>query len=225
MAACSTIAAMRAVILSIGDELSLGQTLDTNSRWIAERLVRHGVWPAYHLTLPDDRAAIAAALRQAAAVADLVVVTGGLGPTEDDLTRHALAEAMGVDLVEDAASLVFLQEFFAKRARAMPDANRRQALHPAGARVIPNTCGTAPGIDADLGGARVIVTPGVPREMEAMFAAAVLPLIIAGDGTVILTTRHPHFRARRERSGGAAGVADGSGAAIRRWGRRFRGAW
>lgn len=179
---------MRAVILSVGDELALGQTLDTNSAWIAQMLVRHGVWPAYHLTLPDDRAAIAAALRQAATQADLIIVTGGLGPTEDDLTRHALADAMGVALVEHAPSLAALHDFFAQRGRAMPDANRRQALHPAGSRVIPNTCGTAPGIDAVLGRARVIVTPGVPREMQAMFQAAILPLLASGSGSVILTT-------------------------------------
>lgn len=179
---------MRAVILSVGDELSLGQTLDTNSRWIAEQLVRHGVFPAYHLTLPDDRPAITAALRQAAAAAELVIVTGGLGPTEDDLTRHALADAMGVALVEHGPSLAALHDFFAKRGRIMPSANRRQALHPEGSRVIPNACGTAPGIDATLGQARVIVTPGVPREMEAMFQSAVVPLLTCGDGSVILTT-------------------------------------
>ncbi len=173
---------MHAVILSIGDELALGQTVDTNSAYLAARLAEHGIACLYHLTVADDRAAITRALLDASEHAPLVLVTGGLGPTEDDLTRQALADALDKPLVLDQPSLARIEAIFARRARPMPDRNRVQAMHPANTRIIPNDNGTAPGIRARLGGATLFVMPGVPGEMRAMFAHAVAPELDPGAG-------------------------------------------
>jgi len=166
---------MRAVILAVGDELTSGLKVDTNSAALSARLAARGLATVRHETVGDDAGALAAALRRAAADAEVVIVTGGLGPTEDDLTRHALAEAMGADLVTDARSLERIAGFFAARGRPMSDSNRRQALIPAGAEAIDNDGGTAPGIAARLGVADVFVLPGPPGEMIPMFDRSVAP--------------------------------------------------
>jgi len=183
---------MQAILLSIGDELILGQTVDTNSAWLAQRLMNHGIRCLEHLTVDDSLDEIAAAIAQSAARAELVIVTGGLGPTDDDLTRPALAKAMGVELVTDPASVQALEQFFRGRGYPMPGRNRVQATHPKTSTMIENTCGTAPGIRATLGRATVFVTPGVPREMRAMFEQSIEPELVenAPDGRrTILTTK------------------------------------
>ncbi len=180
-------AAMHAVILSIGDELVLGQTVDTNSAYLSAQLVSRGIMTRYHQTVADDVDAIARAIVQACDAGDLVIITGGLGPTDDDLTRAALAQAMSEPLVEDAQSLAQIEAFFAKLQRPMPARNKVQALRPASARSIPNSNGTAPGIQAQLRGARVFVTPGVPRELFPMFEGQIAPQLPAASGGVILT--------------------------------------
>lgn len=182
---------MHAVLLSIGDELALGQTVDTNAAWLAARLARLGIPCKEHRTVPDGLDTIAQAIRQCAAIADLLIITGGLGPTDDDLTRPALAKAMGVDLVVDPASVEQIAAFFKGRGRVMPERNRVQAMHPATSAMIANTCGTAPGIEATLGQTRIFVTPGVPREMFAMYEQAIEPAIASngGSGRTILTTK------------------------------------
>lgn len=170
---------MNAAILSIGDELALGQTQDTNARWLAGRLADHGVRCVEFRTVPDDLAAQAAALRALAAAADLVLVTGGLGPTDDDLTRDALREAIGDagPLVLDEPSLASLDRWFRDRGRAMPDINRRQAMRPPSAECLANDAGTAPGLRARVGASTVVCMPGPPREMEPMFARFVQPML------------------------------------------------
>jgi nicotinamide-nucleotide amidase len=182
---------MQAVILSIGDELTLGQTVDTNSAYLSAKLAELGITALYHQTLADDRALIASALTHAARSADLVLVSGGLGPTQDDLTRQALADAMAVDLHEDPASLEMIQTYFAKRKMTMTDANRVQAMLPIGATMIDNTCGTAPGIQAKLHAAHIFVVPGVPKEMRAMLDLSILPTLIkqTNPDRVILTAK------------------------------------
>ena len=175
---------MKAVILAVGNELTSGQTVDTNSAWLARQLVLRGIETVAHHTVGDDRKAIERAFREAAAEAELVVVTGGLGPTADDLTRHGLADAMGVELVMDEAALVELEAFFRRRGRQMVPSNRVQVTFPVGARPIENQRGTAPGIAAKLGDAAVYVMPGVPHEMRWIFEQRIAPQLPAADGAI-----------------------------------------
>lgn len=180
---------MDAEILAIGTELTTGQKVDTNSAWLSRRLGELGIVVRWHTTVADDLADNVAALRQAAARAGLVLLTGGLGPTLDDLTRQALAEAAGVELVLDPASLEHLQEWFARRGRPMPERNRVQALLPAGAEALPNPVGTAPGIWMRLGSAWVAALPGVPSEMQLLYEQEVRPRLLRlglGGGQVLL---------------------------------------
>jgi len=186
---------MPCILLSIGDELTLGQTVDTNAAWLSARLSARGIACAEHRTVPDDLQAIARAIRQCAAEADLLIITGGLGPTDDDLTRAALSEAMGVALIEDPAEVQRIADYFHARGRDMPARNRVQAMHPVGSTMIHNTCGTAPGIRAKLGGCEIFVTPGVPREMFAMYERDIEPAILqlAGGSRTILTAKINSF--------------------------------
>ena len=175
---------MKASILAIGNELVTGQTVDTNSPYLAEQLAARGIETCRHATVRDDRHAIAAAILQAAGEADLVLITGGLGPTADDLTRQGLADALGAELVLDEASLEEIGKFFRRRGREMTAANSAQAMVPAGAEPIHNRMGTAPGIAAEIDGAQIFVTPGVPIEMECMYAEQIAPRLPAELGVV-----------------------------------------
>lgn len=178
---------MQAIILSIGDELTLGQTVDTNAAWLSARLVERGIITRWHLTVPDDCAAITRAVRQAAEEAELVILTGGLGPTADDLTRQALADALGAPLAENAAALAGIEAYFKHRRWPMTASNRTQALCPVGAECLENPCGTAPGLKLRLDRAVIVSMPGVPLEMKAMFDRHVAPLLAETSGRVILT--------------------------------------
>ncbi len=177
----------RAAILSIGDELTLGQALDTNSRWLADRLLGLGIVPVEHVTVPDDAAATAHAIRRLAGAADLVISTGGLGPTKDDLTREALGLAMGRKLIEDPGALAQVRAWFERAKRPMPEPNRVQALRPEGAECLPNGAGTAPGLAGSVGSADVYCLPGPPREMTAMFERSILPRLRLAPGREIRT--------------------------------------
>lgn len=169
----------KAEILAIGSELVDGQKLDTNSRWLSQRLGDLGLSVRFHTTLGDDLEENVSALRIAAGRSDLVLVSGGLGPTQDDLTREALAAAAGVPLAMDAAALADLEAFFARRNRPMSPRNRVQALLPAGCEALANPVGTAPGMWLALGDAWVGCLPGVPSEMRRMFDEQVAPRLRA----------------------------------------------
>ncbi len=166
-------------MIAIGDELVLGQKLDTNSPWISARLVERGVRVVEHVTLGDDGDEIARTLRRLGGHVELLVTTGGLGPTQDDLTRRGLARAMGEELVEDADAMARIRAFFASRGKTMPASNRLQAMRPAGARMLHNEVGTAPGLKGQVGQAQVWCLPGPPGEMRPMFEREVLGTIPA----------------------------------------------
>lgn len=174
---------MKAEIISIGTELITGQNLDTNSQWLSRRLARLGLPVRFHTTLADDRAENLAALHVARQRADLILITGGLGPTQDDLTREVLADLAGVALVLHEPSLEYIRGLFASRQRAMPERNRVQAMFPAGSEPIFNANGTAPGIWLELPNCLIVALPGVPREMYEMFDHQVQPRLAARFGT------------------------------------------
>lgn len=176
-------------ILATGSELTRGQLVDTNSVWLARELAGLGVETKRFLTLPDDREALCAGLCEAAAASDVVVLTGGLGPTADDLTREVFANVAGQPLVLHEESLAQLEAYFAERGREMPGANRVQAMLPGGATPLPNDCGTAPGFHMQISGCQCFALPGVPYEMKRMFARCVAPQLAAGASGAVLLSR------------------------------------
>ena len=189
---------MQAEIIAIGSELTTGAKLDTNSQWLSLELAAAGIPVQYHSTAADDLPAIIGLLRAAVNRSDVVVITGGLGPTLDDLTRQALAELGQVELALHEPSLEFIRTFFARRQRAMPERNAIQAMFPAGSHPLPNPRGTAPGIWMEVGrqtSARpclIAALPGVPSEMKPMFFGEVLPRL-PGTGNVIRRYRLNSF--------------------------------
>lgn len=178
---------MRAEVIAVGTELLLGQIVDTNSTWIAERLALIGVDCTHQTRVGDNVGRIAGVLEAALARADAVVVCGGLGPTQDDVTREAIAVVMGVELAPDAAALALVEEAFRARHHEMSPSNLRQANVPVGARLIDQRLGTAPGLICPVGERVIFALPGVPDEMKEMFERAVMPELRrrAGESGVI----------------------------------------
>ncbi|RMH13416.1 MAG: competence/damage-inducible protein A [Planctomycetota bacterium] len=167
-----------AAVVAVGDELVLGQKLDTNSRWIADRLVLRGLDVAAHLTVPDDVDAISSAIRRFAERVELLILTGGLGPTADDLTRAALAAALDEQLVLDERALEQVRLWFTSRGREMPEQNRAQALRPQTARMLRNDHGTAPALHAILDNrCDIFCLPGPPHEMQPIFERDIEPTL------------------------------------------------
>lgn len=173
---------LSAEIIAIGDELLHGSALDTNSKWIAAELERIGAVVRRFTVVGDDPGDLAAAIEAAGARVDVVVATGGLGPTADDRTREVAAAVLGVELVTDAASWAAIKSWLEQRRRPVPDSNRRQAMLPAGGVALPNAIGTAPGFAVTIGRARFFAVPGVPREMERMLSDSVLPQVAVMPG-------------------------------------------
>lgn len=169
----------QACIVSVGNELLSGHTVDTNAAYIARQLRSIGIPTVSSHMVADLQSTIVQALRLAAEEADVVIVTGGLGPTDDDLTREGLAEFLGVELELREDLLVRMKEWFQRRGVPMVRKNIGQARIPRGAEVVPNEWGTAPGILAEKDGKAFFALPGVPREMERMLAASVLPRLRA----------------------------------------------
>jgi nicotinamide-nucleotide amidase len=167
-----------AELLSIGSELLAGETIDTNAAFLGSSLARLGIPLVSIRALPDDRAVIAGAFREARARVPLVVTTGGLGPTHDDLTREGLADAVGEELVSDPALEAQLRDRFAAFG-TMPESNLRQALRVPSAEALPNPIGSAPGWWVDRDGSVTVLMPGVPSEMRRMWDEQVVPRLSA----------------------------------------------
>jgi nicotinamide-nucleotide amidase len=180
---------MRAEILAVGSELLTPLRQDTNALWISERLFEAGIEVGARVTVADDPALLESAFRAALARADVVIATGGLGPTEDDLTREAAAAALGRALVRDAQVLAALEARFARFLREMAPNNRKQADVIEGAAVLPNPRGSAPGLAVDEGSRLLVLLPGPPAEMKPMFEEQVLPRLRARTGGGLLRTR------------------------------------
>lgn len=187
----------RAAIIAIGSELLNGDGLDTNSQWLSRRLERLGFQLSFHLSCLDDEADIVAALAFAHERVDVIVTTGGLGPTNDDLTRQAVATFLGVELAEDAGSVTHIEALFASFSRTMPESNRRQALIPVGAEVLQNDVGTAPGFRAERDGTAIYVIPGPPREVLWMWDHRLFERLRDASGVI-----------RAERTFRAAGIGE-----------------
>jgi nicotinamide-nucleotide amidase len=166
----------------VGTELLLGQIVDTNSAWIGEQLAAAGIDSYLHVQVGDNQARVVAQLRALLAEADAVVVCGGLGPTQDDITREAIAEVMGAPLERRDDLADAIREMFASRGRSMPASNLRQADVPKGGEPIPNPNGTAPGLLCPVNGKVVYAVPGVPHEMRHMVASAVVPHLLERSG-------------------------------------------
>jgi len=178
---------MRCSVVAVGTELLLGQIVDTNSSWIGEQLAANGIDSLLQVKVGDNHQRIVDVVRSALVEADAVIMCGGLGPTHDDLTREAIAEVMGVDLVmhDDIAQVI--RNIFESRGRRMADNNLQQAMVPVGATVIHQTRGTAPGLLCPVGDKVIYAVPGVPHEMQDMMERAILPDLRArsGDTSVI----------------------------------------
>lgn len=167
----------KASIISVGNEVLNGRTVDTNAAYVARGLRAISVPVVSIYVAPDEVGAIKRVLHLATGEADVVVISGGLGPTDDDLTRQAMADFLGVDLVLHEDLLAKIQQFFDKRGVVMPARNAIQAHIPAGAKAIENEVGTAPGVEAEKGGMVLFALPGVPSEMQRMLEASVLPRV------------------------------------------------
>jgi nicotinamide-nucleotide amidase len=180
---------VRCEVVAVGTELLLGQIVDTNSSFIGEHLALIGVDSHFQTKVGDNQFRIVLAIRSALARSDAVIVCGGLGPTQDDITREAIAEVMNVSLHRDEAMVETIRGFFGARGREMADNNMRQADLPEGGEFIPQTRGTAPGLICPVGHKVIYAIPGVPHEMKEMMERAVLPDLKArsGEQAVILS--------------------------------------
>lgn len=173
---------MRCEVVAIGTELLLGQIIDTNSSWIGAQLALNGIDSLYQTKVGDNHERMLEVLGQALARSDAVICCGGLGPTQDDITRDAIAELMGVPLEFHQHIADHIRHIFESRGRSMPDNNLRQAEVPRGARPIPDQPGTAPGLICPVGNKVIYAVPGVPYEMHQMMETAILPDLIRRAG-------------------------------------------
>lgn len=178
---------MRCEVIAVGTELLLGQIVDTNSAWMGEQLALAGIDSHFQTKVGDNLERMVSSIRLSLSRSDAVILCGGLGPTQDDITREAIAEVMGVGLVRHPEIGERIRARFVARGREMPDNNLRQADVPEGASLIPEMPGTAPGLVCPLGDKMIYAVPGVPHEMREMLSGTVLPDLQkrAGDAAAI----------------------------------------
>ncbi len=183
----------KCAVLSVGQEILFGHTLDTNASFFCNEMRLLGIEVAEMRTVNDEFVDIVKAITELAEVADFILVSGGLGPTPDDLTRQAIAEAAGVELVLKPELLEQIEKYFATINRKMGESNKVQAMLPETATALPNNCGTAPGVRCAVGSAVVFAMPGVPSEMKVMFAESVKPELLAESGNVEYYLKRIHL--------------------------------
>ncbi len=174
---------MRCEVVAVGTELLLGQVVDTNSSWIGGQMALAGIDSYYQTKVGDNQARMVETIRLALSRADAVITCGGLGPTQDDITREAIAEIMSVPLLRDEAMAEHIRNLFASRGRPMAANNLRQADMPEGASAIPQMPGTAPGLICPVGDKVIYAVPGVPFEMRLMMEGTILPDLRRRAGT------------------------------------------
>jgi len=168
---------MQTEIITIGDEILIGQIIDTNSAWIGQQIVEAGGEVRYITTIADKKKEIKHALDIASKRSELVLITGGLGPTKDDVTKVSMAEHFGVEMVNYPDVLAHIEKLFARKGRPLNDGNRSQAVLPSNCTPLQNDLGTAPGMQFDEGNVRFVSMPGVPYEMKAIMETFVLPFV------------------------------------------------
>ena len=173
---------MRCEVVAVGTELLLGQIVDTNSSWIGEQLALAGIDCLRHTAVGDNPDRIRAALQESLDRSDAVIVTGGLGPTQDDITRDVIAEVMGVEMIRDPNLVEVISSKFKGRGRPMPENNLRQADLPEGATPIKEMPGTAPGLICPVGEKVIYAVPGVPLEMRQMIEGSIIPDLVSRSG-------------------------------------------
>jgi nicotinamide-nucleotide amidase len=180
---------LKAEIIAVGTELLLGQTANTNARYLSVRLAELGIDVFWHTAVGDNAGRLAEIFRTALDRSDLIIFCGGLGPTSDDLTRETVAGVLGLPLLPDRAWEERLENFFKKLGRPMADINRRQALVPRGADLLVNNHGTAPGLFIEHAGCCIVLLPGPPRELEPLFEQEVMPRLVQKEGSRLIMSR------------------------------------
>ena len=179
-----------AEIMSVGTELLFGEIVDSNAAFLARELVARGVTLQRKSVLGDNLGRVTDAIRLALSRADLVILGGGLGPTDDDLTREAIAAALNETPTEDPGLISWLEGLYTSRGRVMPQINRKQAWLIPSAEALPNPVGTAPGWFVRTGGKLIVALPGPPREMHRMWREQVLPRLPLPDSALHAVTLH-----------------------------------
>ncbi|MFZ3171247.1 MAG: competence/damage-inducible protein A [Carboxydocellales bacterium] len=168
---------MKAEIIAVGSELLLGQIVNSNAQYLSKRLSELGIDIYYHTVVGDNEGRLVEELNKALERSDLVITTGGLGPTMDDLTKETVAKVLGLPMILHQASLEHIQSFFTRWGRVMPENNTKQACFPEGAEILANEVGTAPGAVVKAGGKIVLILPGPPFELELMFEQQAVPYL------------------------------------------------
>lgn len=178
---------MNCEIISVGTELLLGDIVNTDAQYLARELAAMGISVYYHSTVGDNEERLNAAVKQALARSDIIITTGGLGPTKDDLTKEVVCRTLGVELERDEESIRRMRHYFQQSAKQMDASNEKQAMLPKGGVIFPNDFGTAPGCAVQAQGKTAIMLPGPPRELQPMFATHVKPFLNGFSHTVLLS--------------------------------------
>lgn len=175
---------MKISIIAVGSELLLGQILNTNAKFLSQLFNGVGLNVVEQAVIGDNEARLERLLRQSLEVNDTIVMTGGLGPTKDDLTKHTVAKVLGRDLVTDETALDYIENYFKDQKQEMSENNKQQALVIEGATVLPNKVGMAPGMLVEQDGKRIVLMPGPPKEMQPMAEEELLPLLMEENRTI-----------------------------------------